>query len=260
VSDLFDRLERVSDEQQARLDKIVQWMYEVADPWMRDGRNARPEPGSDLASDDAQPLVNSPIAHRAIVMGLDHLGGVVDAVAAGPPKRLKAHFTVLRTALLCGTRACWLLEPDEPNERRLRAIQYRFENLEQQRKAIQDLKGTHIAGDTEAARQQALETIQAHTAVLSEHAVALGAEKLIEPPDTVRLLKGMVDTNTDVGASFIQLWRTGSASAHGHYWDDDMREDPRRFDHEGFQPAIQGAMLMINDALLLWSRRSTAPA
>lgn len=239
---------------------IVQWMYEVADPWMRDGRNARPEPGSDLANDDARPPANSPIAHRAIVMALDHLGGVVDAVAAGPPKRLKAHFTVLRTALLCGARACWLLEPDEPDERRLRAIQYRYENLEQQRKAIQDLEGTHIVGETEEARQQALAAIRAHTAVLADYATSLGATRLTEPPDTVRLLKSMMDTDTDAGTAFIQLWRTGSASAHGHYWADEMRDNPAQFDHMGFQPAIHGAWLIINDAMALYERRSKYPS
>ena len=62
-------------------------------------------------------------------MALDHLGAVVDAVVAGPPKRLNAHFTVLRTALICGTRVCWLLEPASSNVRQLRAIRYRYENL-----------------------------------------------------------------------------------------------------------------------------------
>lgn len=250
------RLCRVCDEQQARLDRIVRWMYEVADPWLRDGRNAQPQPGSDLAGDDAEPPVTSPIAHRGLVMALDHLGAVLDAVVAAPPKRLKAHFTVLRTALLCGTRVRWLLEPDSSDLRRLRAIQYRFENLEEQRKAIQDLQGTPIVDETEEKRQQALETIKCHTAALTKVASSLGARKLTTPPDTVQLLKGMVDTDTDIRTSLIQLWRTGSASAHGHYWADDMRDNPATFDHVGFQPAIQGAMLMINDAMKLYHRRS----
>ncbi|MFL0288806.1 hypothetical protein ACJH6H_26545 [Mycobacterium sp. SMC-21] len=250
----------MSDEQQATLDGIVRWMYEVADPWMRDGLYSRPQPGSDLANDDAVPPENSMIAHRAILMGLDHLGGVVDAAAAGPPRRLNAYFTALRTALLCGTRALWLLQPDEPDQRRLRAIRYRFENLEEQRKAIQDLEGTHLVGETEESRQQALATIRTHKAALTEYASALGVENLAAPPDTVSMLRSLVDTNTLAGASFIQLWRTGSASAHGHYWSDEMRDNPGAFDHVSFQPAIQSAVLMLSDAMTLYTQRSTPPA
>ena len=190
-------------------------------------------------------------------MALDHLGAVIDAVVREPPKRLKAHFTVLRTALECGARVCWLLEPDSSNERKLRAIRYRFENLEEQRKAINDVSGTHIVGETEEGRQRSLLAIERERPVLRERAMALGAGRLVKPPDTLSLIKGMVDTNTMEGTGFIQLWRTGSASVHGHYWADDMHDDPGSFDFEWFQPAIQGAMLFINKAMILRHRRAS---
>lgn len=251
------KLVAVSDDQQ-RLNRIVEWMYTVCDPWLRDEANTLPQPGSDLAADDAEHPASSPLSHRGIVMGLDHLGAVVDAVVAGPPKRLKAHFTVLRTALECGTRVCWLLEPDSSNERRLRAVQSRFENLEQQRKAITDMSGTHIDGETEDARQQILDGLKAERTALTERALALGADKLTEPPDTLSMLKKMVDVNSFEGTSYIQLWRQGSASVHGHFWADQFRDNPAEFDHEWFQPALQGAVLMTNNAMTLYDRRRTS--
>jgi hypothetical protein len=247
---------RVSNDQQ-RLDRIVEWMQTVGDPWMRDEANTRPEPGSDLAADDAEKPETSPLAHRGIVMALDHLGSVVDAVVREPPKRLKAYFTVLRTALECGARVCWLLESDSSDERRLRGVQYRFQNLEEQRKAITGLSGTHIFGETEEARQQILVGIEAERAALTERALSLGAAMLTEPPNTLWMIRDLVDVNTFEGTSFIQLWRTGSASVHGHYWADEMRDNPRQFDHMWFQPAIQGAMLFINDAMKLYHSRAT---
>lgn len=244
------------DDDQQRLNRIVEWMHTVGDPWMRDGQNTRPQPGSDLAADDAEKPETSPLAHRGIVMALDHLGSVVDAVVREPPKRLKAHFTTLRTALECGARVCWLLGPDSSNERRLRALQYRLQNLEEQRKAITDLAGTHIVGETEEKREQILMWIQEQRTALTERALSLGAEKFATPPDTMSLLKDMVNTDTNEGTAFIQLWRTGSASAHGHYWADEMRENPGQFDHVWFQPAVQGAFLFINNALGLHQQRS----
>lgn len=89
-------------------------------------------------------------------MALDHLGFVADAVCSGPPKRLNAPFSALRTASECGARVRWLLEPDSTNERQFRGIRYRFENLEEQRKAITEMSGTHMVGEEDEARTQVL--------------------------------------------------------------------------------------------------------
>ena len=199
---------------------------------MRDDRHICPEAGSDLAADDAETPETSPLAHYGIVMSLDHLGSVVDTMVTDEgPRRLKAYFTVLRTALECGARVRWLLEPDSSNERRLRGIRYRFENLEEQRKAITDLSGTHIVGEQEEKRQEILVALDAERTVLTKRALALGAAKLTKPPDTVRMLKDMVDLDSYEGTAFIQLWRGGSASVHGHFWADQFRDNPGQFNY-----------------------------
>lgn len=233
-------------------------MYAVADPWMRDADNTKPQPGSDLAIDDQEHPASSPISHRGIVMALDHLGAVVDAVVASPPKRLNAHFTVLRTGLVCATTVCWLLEPDSSNERQRRAIRYRYENLVQQRNAMNDFIDTHLTADQDQVLRQSLDAIEDERQALQTRARELGDERLAKPPNTTDMLKAMVDLSTPEGTAMVQLWRTGSAAAHGFYWADDMRDNPAAFDHKLFQPAIQGTVLMINDAMKLRHKRATS--
>jgi hypothetical protein len=254
---LVDAEQPAASDVQRRLNEIVQWMQTVGDPWMRNVKNTRPQSGSDLAEDDAHKPESSSLSHYGIVMALDHLGSVLDAVVREPPKRLKAHFTTLRTALECGARACWLLEPDSSEERRLRATRYRFENVDEQRKAINDMSGTHIAGETEEQRQQILAGIVREEAALTGRALSLGARSLAKPPSTFDLIKRRMDANTFEQTAYLQLWRTGSASVHGHYWADQMRDNPGQFDHEWFQPALQGAFMFINEAMKLHHQRST---
>ncbi|TFV59401.1 hypothetical protein E4P42_08280 [Mycobacterium sp. PS03-16] len=244
------------NDSQRRLDRIVKWIYEVADPWMQDAANAQPQPGSDLAVDDAEHPPSSPLSHRGKVMALDHLGAVVDAVAASPPMRLNAHFTALRTALICGARVCWLLEPDSSNGRQLRAIRYRYENLEEQRKAMTDFADTHLNDDEDKALAESLVITELERQALNKRALELGA-KLTTPTSTTQMMKDLVNLTTPGGTGMVHLWRTGSASAHGHYWADDMRDNPAAFDHKWFQPAIQGTVLTINDALILRRKRAT---
>lgn len=245
------------NDDQLRLARILDWMKDVGDPWMRDGANAQPQPGSDLAADDAEHPPSSSLSHRGIVMALDHLGAVVDAVMVGPPKRLNAHFTVLRTALICGARVCWLLEPDASNERQLRAIRYRYENLREQQTAMTDFADTHLTDDQDDTLTESLGTIEVERQALEKRALELGAKRLSKPDSTTQMLKDLVDLSTPEGTGMVHLWRTGSASAHGHYWADDMRDNPAAFDHKWFQPAIQGTFLMINRAMTLRHQRTT---
>lgn len=235
-------------------------MRDHGDPWLRDVRNVQPERGSDLARDDTEGPVSSLLSHRVLVMGLDHLGFVADAVWNGPPKRLNAPFSALRTTLECGARARWLLEADSSQERRLRGIRYRYQNLEEKRKAITAMSGTHMIGEQDDARAQMLEQVAVEKASLTKWASAWGAGGLTEPPSTIDMLKSLADVNTYFGTGFIQLWRQGSASVHGHYWVDDMRGNTGAFDIDWFHVAIQGAMLFINDALKLHHRRRTNAA
>lgn len=94
-----------------------------------------------------------------------------------------------------------------------------------------------------------LANIEIERQALAKRALELGAKGLTKPTLTTQMLKDMVDLTTPEGTGMVHLWRTGSAPAHGHYWADEMRDNPAAFDHKWFQPAIQGTMLMINDAM-----------
>ena len=79
-----------------------------------------------------------------------------------------------------------------------------------------------MVGESDEARQRVLALIKDERAALTERALEPCAAKLTEPPDTLRMIRELLDVNTFEGTSFIPLWRTGSASAHGHYWADQM--------------------------------------
>lgn len=55
----------------------------------------------------------------------------------------------------------------------------------------------------------------------------------------------------------MHLWCTGSASAHGFHWADEMRDNPAAFHHKWFQPAIKGMFVMINREMALRHQRAT---
>jgi hypothetical protein len=230
-------------------------MQKVGDPWMRADHS--PHVGSDLAADDTDSPATSPIALHGIVMALDHLGAVVDAMLSGNPMRHYAHFTTLRTALLSSARVRWLLEPVESTERRLRGVRIRYQNLDEQRKALRGQQSTEISGALEQQRVQLIGSMDGEETKLETRAVALGATQLTFPLDTVSMLKGMVDVNTWEGLATTQMWRTGSASAHGYFWTDQQRDDANHFDEMSFNGALYGATLFISEAMKIYDKRAT---
>lgn len=238
---------------------IAKWMKDVGDPWIAEGQDHSPDAGSDLALDDTIAPKTTPVAHHGIVTALDHLGSVVDAMTTGSPMRHYAHFTVLRTALLASARTRWLLAPDDSPSRQLRCVQIRFQNLDEQRKAVKGLGGAHIEAPLEQARQVHIAAMNAEEKTLQARALALGAGSLNVPLDTVSMLRGMVEADTYEGTAITQMWRTGSAAAHGYYWTDEHRHDPGHFDEQSFNLALYGAMFFINEAMKLYTWRAASP-
>jgi len=123
------------------------------------------------------------------------------------------------------------------------------------------LAGSSVVGSwhgigKERARKQAVAAVRSEIEVLNDRAKVLGSNSLAKL-DTVSLLRGMVDVNTSYGSGIIQLWRVGSASAHGYYWADQMRDNPGQSDHQGFHTALYGATMFLNDAMMLHHRRAT---
>lgn len=67
----------------------------------------------------------------------------------------------------------------------------------------------------------------------------------------------MVGNDTWFGTAISQLWRTGSASAHGYHWTEVFLGSPGEFDEVSFNMALYGAMLMLNEAIILYTNRAT---
>lgn len=236
-------------------------MQNIGDPWTKTDKTPAPE--SELAEDDqTQPIVSS-LASYGIVTAIDHLGSVIDAMmnsyGRGQPMRHYAHFTALRTTLLASTRVRWLLEPEKREERQLRCVQIRYQNLDEQRKAVRASGGTHLDDDQEQARQTAIASMDAYEVKLDARAKALGATGVKEPLNMVDMLSTQVDVNTWFGSGIRHLWRSGSATAHGYHWPDLFRTQPGVFDAESFNTALYGAWLQLQEALKLYEKRAAPP-
>lgn len=236
---------------------VVQWVREVGDPWTIKGRaDRRPRNGSDLASDDAGQSETSRVAHHGIIMALDHLGSVVDAMICDKPMRHYAHLTTLRTVLMSSVRVRWLLEPNSSNERQLRGVQIRHVNLDEQRKAFNTLSSKPSSKELEQQRQEIVSTFLNEMTALEAQATVLGAAKLNPPPDILSMLQNMVAVDTADGFAVLQLWRMGSAAAHGYFWLDTQRPNPHLFDEDGFDMALYGATRFVAEAMYLYEQRA----
>jgi hypothetical protein len=234
---------------------VAKWLKGAGEAWLQDPH--LPAPGSDLAADDAtKPTVSDLVAYQ-IASALDHLGSVVDAMLSDNPIRHYAHFTTLRTALLASSRAQWTLTPDDSTERKLRSLQIRFQNVDEQRKATEAMGGTHLDAAMEQSRQKAIAALNAEVTSLEGHAGKLGAAKLPKPKDTVSMLQELVDANSWDGSAILTQWRTGSAAAHGYHWIDAQRANPGVFDELSFNGALYGAFLSVTAATTLFEKRAS---
>ena len=220
-----------------------------------------PAAGSDLDIDDAGDYKVSPVASFCVISAIDHLGSVCDALVSGQPIRHYAHFTTLRTALLASARARWILEPDGSVGRQLRCLQVRFQNLDEQRKAFNGFAGSHLEPETEQSRIRAITSLDSEADSLEAQALTLGSQRLTVPIDTVSMLRNhLVDADTWYGSAILNLWRTGSAAAHGYHWTEAHRPNPREFDELSFNMALYGAFLFVTAAITLYDARASAPS
>lgn len=238
---------------------VAKWMQGAGEKWLSEFH--LPAASSDLSSDDVSSPKVSEVASYGIAAAIDHLGSVVDALVSGNPVRHYAHFTTLRTSLLASSRVQWMLAPDATTERRLRNLQIHFQNLDEQRKAVNGFVGTHLDPATEQSRQQAVAALDAQIASLKTKALTLGAAKLTAPQDTVSMLRELVNSNSWDGMAIMHLWRSGSAAAHGYHWIDVQRSKPAgTFDERSFNMALYGTFLSVTAATALYDKRAAAPA
>lgn len=236
---------------------VVLWMRETGDPWLATPQI--PADGSDLAADDGTDPKVSPIARYGVATAIDHLGSVVDAIyPPGRPIRHWAHFTTLRTTLLSAARVIWMLTPEISTERSLRTAQIRYINAEEQLKAINEFTYGPMDSELRQKQQLAVDSMTAEMQTLAAQINALDS-KVMRPFDTVSMLRELVDTGTWEGMATANLWRTGSAAAHGYHWTDTVRANAGAFDEEWFNTSLYGAALMLRRAFDLYNLRAAPP-
>lgn len=178
-------------------------MREAGETWV--ATDQRPAHGSDLAADDATRPTVSSIASYGVATAIDHLASVVDAIdPLGRPIRHWAPFTILRTALLSAVRVVWMLTPDNSGDRKLRAAQIRYVNAEEQRKAINGFAYGPIDSAMRQAHQKALASMDGEMQALEAQINTLGST-VLKPPDTVGMLRGLVDMSTWEGMGTANL-------------------------------------------------------
>ncbi len=221
-------------------------MTDTGEPWLQ--TVTKPEPGSSLAGDEKKFPGMNEIIRSGLVMAIDHLGSVTDALTT---RRIRhyAHFTALRTTLLISARIIWLLDPRSREDRCQRALAIRYTNLKEMRSALADSGGAHLDAAVREGVKELRESLTGQMEALSD-----GGPKP-QITDTVAQLKQQVDINTYDGSAIVNLWRTGSATAHGYYWNQLYLPDPGEFNEAWFNTTLYGAHLHLMRALDLYETR-----
>lgn len=104
--------------------RSIRATYGDLDRWRARSRGVeRPEPGSELARDEAVwPYLDpAEVARQALVSATQHLNLARAALEAGEVFPT-AHYSVLRGALVGGSMAVWVLGPDVAVDRQQRAL------------------------------------------------------------------------------------------------------------------------------------------
>lgn len=235
---------------------VVNWVREVGDPWIK--VHHHPDPGSSLAADDiVEPRV-SELARFSILTSIDHLGMVVDAMESDLPFRHYGPLTALRTVLLAGSRAKWLLSGAKRVERQIRGIMLEIQNQIELKKAFGGFDGEFMTDDLVAGREKAIAQMDEKIDWLRQVAAELRPnEPLKKLPDTASMIDGLVNKSSLEGQGIRHLWRTGSATAHGYHWNVQLSENPEVFDEAWFNTSLYGSMMLVKDSLELYDKRAT---
>jgi len=243
-----------------RRDSVIKWVQDVATPWL--ATEHLPAPGSELADDDkVEPRV-SELARFGLVVAIDHLGLVVDAlvdgIENGRPFRVLAPFTVLRASLLTAVRTKWLLMPDSRKQRQFRALRLEYQNQKELRAALGDLTGKHLSEELNEDRDKARRFVDERIETLESRALEFGPDyKLTTLPDTVSMIPMVVDKDSFLGMGIRLLWRTGSATVHGYHWASILAGgQPGEFSERDFNQLLLGSTLLTKEALKLYERRA----
>jgi hypothetical protein len=155
--------------------------------------------------------------------------------------------------LLASARTIWLLEPSGRSTRQFRAARLELDNLTHQRRAINELLEGSMSGELRDSGNRAVAQLDRQIDELRKGAQRLCPGGNLSVPDTVSLIKALVEPNTDLGSGVRHLWRTGSAAAHGLHW---ANLEAGEFDEQSFNMSLYASMMMVRSALELFEKRA----
>lgn len=179
------------------------------------------QPSSSLEADDRQfKVVNvSDVAWYSITTAVEHLDFTIQHFRATRTLYPSAHMTVLRTALVTGAIAAWVLSGPTRGDRQLRALRVECDEVGNTLAAI---NGAKVEGERQVAAVR-----KAQTSIGRQHTELQAVADALGGPADVR--KWRLNTTEIVEAAarvaFGEetvltsgvglLWRRGSAAAHG---------------------------------------------
>ncbi|SFK85676.1 hypothetical protein [Geodermatophilus ruber] len=177
-----------------------------------------PEPGSELAGDDADwPWL--PVTQSALTgMGAarDHLQAVRVHIEAGELFPF-AHQTLTRTAILAAAQAVWVLAPDERGERCKRARTFAAESYAKHLAFLRDLRA--LTPDTRHGTETVLQHTQRRLAELTALRAADGqATAVLGATDVIYHAVLATWGSRELAVEARSEWRRGSGAAHGLPW------------------------------------------
>lgn len=209
----------------ARIDRCLQ----AIDAWSRRTTDAEsPQPGSQLASDDARnpSLPASTIAWSSIGSAVDHLGLAEDALRREGGARLRpmAFYTVCRAALVAASQAIWVMTGSrDVRLRRVRLIER--EEAGSFKQFLDDYaRDEHLHADTtaefiEGLQRKVTEADQRHKQLTKDLRPKRGeytvTRTLREAADEV-----VGDNGQDrwLRRAYMFEWRAASGDAHARLW------------------------------------------
>lgn len=195
-------------------DAATQWQQ------MFQGEPPHVESGSDLAADDADftGLSVSNLVGYSLVAATEHLEFTTSVMRQTSTLYPTAYMTVLRTSLLSASHAAWILVPDARADRQLRALQFLADDVRAQLVMVREAYTPTEAA--ESAKERMIAQLVERQAQLQPIADALkpGLQVARCQINNTSIIEAVAEAAHDedlVKGGVNQIWRSGSAAAHG---------------------------------------------
>lgn len=203
--------------------EFADWIAAAAEGWsdiVQDPQSVYIDPTSDLAGDAGLPggVAPAQLAWRAIGTAGEHVGAMHHILSTtNGGVMAKPYLSLARATMLGAARALYVLEADTPGNRRSRSLQLLRAEAEDLHRLVSDWERAATSTDVVEARRE----IDAFRAECERELLASGLKAGSVKTETTLLLDiahHLDDTARDPVAAVMNVWRSGSGTAHGRSW------------------------------------------